>query len=386
LKRSKILILGASVYQVPLISLAKELGFYTYAISNIETDPGLEVADESYPVSILDCESIYKLISDNNIDAALTCASDLATLTLGKINDKFSFEGISHKQAYTVSNKAEFGKLQDLLKLPHPKKWIFSDSKSIKKDEINDTIFPLIIKPVLGSGSKGVVLINFQRELHDFLAGLDDYKIYENGVIIEKYLSGKDVSGECILQEGRVGFLEFTEKQTDHNLIPISHRVPYDVDRDAYNSIKLQINRICHYLKVENSIINLDVIIREKDEPVIIDFSFRPGGNHMYELMKLKYGIDVLRKLFEFSGLLPLESVKKACSQNSYTSCILGAEDEFVMTNEFVNNLKREWEERNLSISLFNLDYKSGDTVPKFTASNKRFGNVIFSERINKCQ
>lgn len=44
----KLLILGAGIYQVPLIKKAKEMGLYTIAASYAGNYPGLSLADETW--------------------------------------------------------------------------------------------------------------------------------------------------------------------------------------------------------------------------------------------------------------------------------------------------------------------------------------------------
>ena len=57
----RIMILGASVYQVPLIKKAKELGLYTIVCSINGEYPGFLYADKVYHVSTTDREQILDI-------------------------------------------------------------------------------------------------------------------------------------------------------------------------------------------------------------------------------------------------------------------------------------------------------------------------------------
>ena len=50
----KIMILGAGVYQVPIIQKAKEKGLYTIAVSPRGNYPGLKIADKTYDLDVRD--------------------------------------------------------------------------------------------------------------------------------------------------------------------------------------------------------------------------------------------------------------------------------------------------------------------------------------------
>ncbi len=52
----KILILGAGIYQVPLIKKAKEMGLYTIVCSIEGNYPGFAFADQVYYVNTTDIE------------------------------------------------------------------------------------------------------------------------------------------------------------------------------------------------------------------------------------------------------------------------------------------------------------------------------------------
>ena len=53
-RMKKILILGASIYQVPLIQTAKRLGFYTIVASIPGEYPGFALADKVYYINTVD--------------------------------------------------------------------------------------------------------------------------------------------------------------------------------------------------------------------------------------------------------------------------------------------------------------------------------------------
>ena len=50
----KIMILGAGIYQVPLIKTAKKLGLYTIVVSIPGNYPGFELADKVYYENTVD--------------------------------------------------------------------------------------------------------------------------------------------------------------------------------------------------------------------------------------------------------------------------------------------------------------------------------------------
>lgn len=63
----KILILGASVYQVPLILAAKRMGLYTIVASIPGEYPGFALADKVYDINTVDKEAILQVALDEKL-------------------------------------------------------------------------------------------------------------------------------------------------------------------------------------------------------------------------------------------------------------------------------------------------------------------------------
>ena len=64
----KILILGAGIYQVPLIKTARRLGIYSIVCSIPGNYPGFEYADKVYYENTTDAEKILEIARKENID------------------------------------------------------------------------------------------------------------------------------------------------------------------------------------------------------------------------------------------------------------------------------------------------------------------------------
>ena len=57
----KIMILGAGIYQVPLIETAKKMGLYTIVVSIPGNYPGFAIADKVYYENTVDDEKILEI-------------------------------------------------------------------------------------------------------------------------------------------------------------------------------------------------------------------------------------------------------------------------------------------------------------------------------------
>ena len=101
----KLMIMGAGIYQVPLIKKAKEMGIYTIVVSIPGNYPGFALADKVYYENTVDYEKILEIAKQEEIDGIVTAGTDVAVITIGKVCDELGLSGISFAAAKVASNK-----------------------------------------------------------------------------------------------------------------------------------------------------------------------------------------------------------------------------------------------------------------------------------------
>ena len=93
----KILILGAGIYQVPLIKKAKEMGLYTIVASIPGNYPGFSYADKVVYENTTSADAILKIAREEKIDGICTTGTDVAVITIGKVCDAMGLRGVPTK-------------------------------------------------------------------------------------------------------------------------------------------------------------------------------------------------------------------------------------------------------------------------------------------------
>ena len=68
----KLMIMGAGIYQVPLIKTAKEMGIHTIAVSIPGNYPGFAWADEVLHINTVDSEAVLAAAKERGIDGICT--------------------------------------------------------------------------------------------------------------------------------------------------------------------------------------------------------------------------------------------------------------------------------------------------------------------------
>lgn len=74
----KVLIIGASILQLPAIKKAKKLGYYVGVADYNPNAIGISYADEYYNVSTIDIDGIVEVAKKFNPDGIMTLATDMS--------------------------------------------------------------------------------------------------------------------------------------------------------------------------------------------------------------------------------------------------------------------------------------------------------------------
>ena len=201
----KILLLGGSSQQVIAIETAKRLGYYTVLCDYLPDNPGQYEVDKFYLLSTTDKDAVLEVAKDEKIDGVIAYASDPAAPTAAYIAEKMGLSGNPYKSVDILCNKDKFRKFlkENGFCTPNAKGYTTSGSALIdlKSGKFQ---FPIIVKPVDSSGSKGVTV------LYD-LEGID--KAFEfalsfsrrRRVIIEEYIEKKHpylIGGYIVVLKG----------------------------------------------------------------------------------------------------------------------------------------------------------------------------------------
>ena len=202
----KIMILGAGIYQVPLIKTAKKLGLYTIVVSIPGNYPGFELADKVYYENTVDDEKILEIAKEEQIDGIITTGTDVCVITIGKVCDAMGLAGLSYEAAQIAVDKMlmktkyeEYG-----VRTARFRKVLFSDP-DIKKT-IEGLEFPLIFKSVDSSGSRGITRVDSYDKFDSAMNYVKE-NTRKDYFLIEEFVEGEEFGAQAFVYNGEVQFI-----------------------------------------------------------------------------------------------------------------------------------------------------------------------------------
>ena len=104
--KKKLLILGAGIYQVPLIEKAKRMGLETIVASIPGNYPGFALADKVVYENTVDKEAMLALAKEEQVDGICVCGTDVCVPAQGYVCDQLGLKGPSEVAAERAQDKA----------------------------------------------------------------------------------------------------------------------------------------------------------------------------------------------------------------------------------------------------------------------------------------
>ena len=302
----KLLIIGASVLQVPGIKKAKELGYYVAVADYDPKAVGIPLADEYFNVSTIDTEGVAKVAKEFNPDGIMTLATDMPMRSVSRAAKELGLPGISMDTAIKSTDKGEMIKAFERAGVEHP--WYYIALNEDEFKEVLDKVsYPCIMKPTDSSGSRGVVLVHSKEELENEYSYTKDNS-RKGGVIVEEYMVGSEVSVEVMAVGGVPHVLQVTDKLTTGapHFVEMGHSQPSRLGEDNVAKIKDLAIRAVKAVGITDGPAHVEIMLT-KDGPKMVELGARMGGDCITtHLVPLSTGIDMIKATIETScGITP---------------------------------------------------------------------------------
>lgn len=290
----KVLIIGASILQLPAIRKAKELGYYVGVADYNPNAIGIAEADRYFNVSTIDVDGVVKVAREFKPNGIMTLATDMPMRAVAKACEVCHLPGINYETAIKATDKGEMIKAFEAAGVEHPWYHIIPSPEALET-AIDRITYPCIMKPTDNAGSRGVVLCHSREELENEY----EYSRHESrggAVIIEEYLQGPEFSIEVMAVDGEPHVLQITDKLTTGapHFVEMGHSQPTRQNEENRAKIKDLACRAVKAVGIHVGPAHVEMILT-KDGPKMVELGARMGGDCITtHLVPLSTGIDMV--------------------------------------------------------------------------------------------
>jgi biotin carboxylase len=311
--RNRILILGGSRFQVPLIRLAGQRGLHVITCDYLPDNPGHRLADEYHNVSTTDKEGVLALARRVGIDAVASLSSDPAMQTLAYVADALGLPGPRLDGVVKLTEKDALRRLMSDIGLPTPKRHVIRAAEAADAGDFAAMLAAgaarHIVKPVDSAGSRGITVLD--RGGTDFTAALERAlaKSRAGRCIVEEYVDGDQLHGDGFLQDGRLvhhylgdqGFLAGTRDS-----VPISTCWPSRHAEAVHREVARQVEAIALASGHLDGPLNIEARVTPAGEVFIIEVGPRNGGDYIPIIQHRLTGFEFVGKVLDSAlGIRP---------------------------------------------------------------------------------
>lgn len=365
----KILILGANNFFIDIIKEAKKLNLRVIAIDKNKNSVAKKFADEFHNIDFSKTKEVIKLARQKKINGIITHQSDAGVYSVGYVNNNLKLKGPNFKISKICSKKSSMRKYF-FGHIDQPNFFIAKNDKDIF-NRINNFIFPCIVKPTQGSGSRGVYIIKSKQELNKLKKKIKSFK--SNEFIVEEFIEGIEFGSQVLVINGKIKKI-FTHNDIflDNKIpVPIGHSFPSKIDKNKIGELKVNIEKIVKKLKIDNAALNLDFIIGNNKKIYLIEIGLRCGATCLPQLIRYHSGINWERLIVKMAMNL---RIKKEELFQKYNRPVAG---EILLSKRSFKLKNYFFPKKNKNIIKIELDKKPEFKVNKFQNGTDRFGYII---------
>lgn len=299
LKGKKLLFLGGFAMMMEPVQYAKSQGVHTIVTDYYDDGPAKRVADESWTISTADVEALCVACKREGIEGVFASFDDFNIQMASIISEAMGFPYYATSSLVeNTMNKAVFKENCVRFGVPTMKRF---EREDVERGNVE---FPIIVKPVDGSGSRGITVC---KRFEDVAPAIEHaLRISKSGeLIIESYVEGDEIGVNYILQDGRIAMTAMHDRHLQVEgmslvKLPLAYVYPskytdvYLECEDAsvigmLNGIGLQNGSIFMQGCVANNVVNF------------YEAGYRLNGAKQYHIIENECGFNSMHCLVEHS-------------------------------------------------------------------------------------
>lgn len=370
----KILLLGGSAQQIIAIETAKRLGYCTVLCDYLTDNPGQFVADHFYLVSTTDKDAVLEVAKKENVDGVIAYASDPAAPTAAYVAERLGLPTNPYSSVDILCNKDKFRAFLSQNGFDCPVSKSYSNAEEAISDKYGFE-YPIIMKPVDSSGSKGVTILNTPDKYEEAVEFAFSFSRSKR-IIIEKYIVRKHkytIGGDIFIDNGNViiwGLMNCFRDHSPNPLVPGGKIYPALLNSTDLEKAKKTLQELVAKLNIRSGCMNVELMIDNEGRVYLLDIGPRAGGNMIPIQLSAIFGVDIvemsiLAAMGEKLNVSP-QVVIPYCAHYVLHSDEDGIYQDISFSEEIEKNIFRK-----------ELYKKTGDKVERFVNAAKALG-IIF--------
>ena len=293
---SRLLVVGCSHAEIPLILAAKRLGHWVATVGNDPSGLGIGESDHHFPIDFSDASAVTEVFNQGKFDAAVPGCNDFAAFTVAALAQRRSFSGFDDiETTRKIHHKDAFRRESERLGLRAPQ---FRVATSLNEGlrSAEGCRFPVIVKPIDMTGGKGVAVATSNSELRNAITTAIS-RSRSKKIVIEEYWEGALRSTLFMVVRGQAQPIVSADEFMYNNPFLVASAVSRTYEPSGLDDeIQAQIQTFVDGLELVDGLLHVQYI-RTRDRFIILEVCRRPPGDLYLMLAESASGYDVSEAL-----------------------------------------------------------------------------------------
>lgn len=329
LKGKKLLVMDRTALAACAVKRAKELGIKT-VVANfypIEESPSKQVADVAIDIDISNIDAMVALIKEHQIDGVFVGWTDSHLPFYAQICEKAGLPCCGTKEQFDILSNDKRRFKQECMKYGVPTIPEYKLDISLRREDLDQIRYPVLVKPADESGSRGVRRCDNEQELISYYTALYQSSRSKK-ILCEKYIdSPNEIFIHYTVQDGYPSVsCSFMKHKAKGEGVAAASAILHMFSSPYIDLFRQTAQPACdgmiRGLGIKNAVVNFQGFIQE-DKFYFYESGLRMGGEQFYVFSKALNGISSLDMMIEFAltGKMTCGDVKKQDDPKYSKSC-----------------------------------------------------------------
>ena len=296
---------GKPIASYDIVEYANNLGVHTIVTDYLDEkySPAKQIADEKWDISTADVNLLLAKSKEKGVNAIFTGIHEfniLKTLQLANALGVPFYATL--EQLEITSIKSQYKKLFRQFNVPVvPEYKLEQDSFDT---DISFIEYPVLIKPVDGSGGRGISICYNEKELRSAYPKTLEYS-RSGKILVEKFITAKEVTIFYIIQNGKIMLSAMADRYIgngDEYTIPLPLLYVFPSKHQNYYIHNINQNVIDSFKSIglQNGMVFIQSFV-EDEKYWFYDIGFRLTGSQEYNILEHTCGYNPLKMMVDYS-------------------------------------------------------------------------------------
>jgi carbamoyl-phosphate synthase large subunit len=279
----RMLFLPGGRWQVPVIRLARHMGFHVICADGTPRAPGFAAADEAVQLPLDDVEALVAIGRDRRVDAVMTEQTDFAVPIVARIAAALGLRGLPVDVADAATNKFLMRRRAAAAGIRQPR---FRLCRTLDEAQAaaNELGVPLFFKPVDGQSSRGVGRLAVSEAASVAGAFARATAASRSGqAIFETCVEGTECTVEGFVADGRPTTLAISDKEHYDDLPGVARTLtwPGRFSDEVLARIAAAHEAAARAIGIPFGITHAEFLVDAQGQPWLVEIAARGGGSRI---------------------------------------------------------------------------------------------------------